>query len=99
MFESAISLPTPDQATEGALRQLEWSELVARLGAVRDMRALFARAAPQGGGFVPRAAAGISGSAPGERGVNLAGLSGSKWADAITAAAASCADHGDRDKR
>lgn len=98
MFETAIALPEAHQDAPGALRAIEWHEIVARFGAARDVRALFARVAPPGGAFVPQAAAGIAGHRRCEPSVNLAALSAGKWADATTAAAASRADHGDRDK-
>ena len=96
MFEAAIAFRMPEPGAEGALRALDWAEIVARLAAVRDLRAVFARPVVAGGGFVPQAAAGIARA--GERGVNLGSLAGSKWADANTAATAGSAGNGDRDK-
>jgi hypothetical protein len=98
MFETAIALPQAPHDASGALRTIEWHEIVARLGAARELRTLFDRPALQGGAFVPRSAAGIAGEAACEPSINLAALSGGKWADAKTAAAAIRADHGDRDK-
>lgn len=98
MFESAAPFHSPEPPAGGVLRELDWNEIVARLGAARDLRALFTRPMPQGGGFMPQTAAGISEREAGEPGVNFAGLSHGKWADATTAAAAFSADHGDRDK-
>ena len=98
MFETAIALPQAQHDAVGALRAIEWHEIVARLGAARDLRALFDRPALQGGAFVPHSAAGIAGEGACEPSINLAALSGGKWADATTAAAATRADHGDRDK-
>lgn len=99
MFETAITLPHAQQDATGPLRAIEWHELVARLGAARDLRALFDRPAAQCGAFVPHSAAGIAGLGAREPSVNLAALSGGKWVHATTAAAALEADHGDRDKR
>ena len=98
MFESAVPLHSSEPPCGVALRALEWSEIVARLGAAQDLRALFARPASPGGGFMPHTAAGIAAGAASEPGVNFAALSHRKGADATTAAAASRADHGDRDK-
>jgi hypothetical protein len=98
MFETAVALPQTPQDAPGALRAIEWDEIVARLGAARELRALFARPSPQGGAFVSQAATGIAAAERCEPGVNLAALSAGKWADATTAAAAMRADHGDRDK-
>jgi hypothetical protein len=98
MFETAIALPQAQQDASGALRALTWHEIVARLGAARELRALFARPAVQGGAFAPRSAAGIASAEAREPRINLAALSAGKWADATTAAAAIRADHGDRDK-
>ena len=97
MFEAANSFRLPEPGAEGALRTLDWAEIVARLGAVRDLRAVLARPVVAGGGFVPQAAAGIARAS--ERGVNLAALAGGKWADATIAATAGSAGNGDRDKR
>lgn len=98
MFERII---IGDSAASGGLRPLDWSELVARLSAERDVRGLFARHGALGGSFAAHAQ-GITRDASqrgaGERGVNLGSLGSGKRADATTAAAASTADHGDRDK-
>lgn len=98
MFETVIALPSGKAPADGALRALDWQELVARLSATRELRELFARPVVQGGSFASRAAAGIPRHDEGERGVNLGSLTCSKRADATTAAAAYRADHGDRDK-
>ncbi len=96
MFEAANAFRLPEPGAEGALRALDWPEIVARLAAVRDLRAVLARPVLVGGGFVPQAAAGIA--SPSELGVNLAALAGGKWVDAKTAATAGSAGSGDRDK-
>ena len=98
MFEAALSLRVPETKPDGALRALDWGEIVARLAAMRDMRAVLARPVVQGGGFVPRAASGIAAHAANERGVNLAALATGKWPDRTIAAAARPTGHGDRDK-
>ena len=96
MFEAANTFRMPEAGAEGALRALDWPEIVARLGAVRDLRAVLSRPAVSGGSFVPQTAAGIA--SPSERGVNLAALAGGKWVDAKTGATAGLAGKGDRDK-
>ena len=96
MFEAANTFRMPEPGAEGALRTLDWAEIVARLAAVRDLRAVLSRPALAGGGFVPQAAAGIAGV--GEPAVNLAALAGGKWVDATTVATAGSAATGDRDK-
>ena len=96
MFEAANSFRVPEPGAEGALRALDWAEIVARLAAVRDLRAVLARPMLAGGGFVPQAAAGIASAS--ERSVNLAALAGGKWVDAKTGATAGSAATGDRDK-
>ncbi|GGE02923.1 hypothetical protein GCM10011515_23170 [Tsuneonella deserti] len=97
MFE-AVSLPDADFRSQGALRTLDWSEIVARLSATRDLRAVLARPVGAGGGFVPEAAAGIAGAVEGERGVNLPALAAGKGAGVTIAAAAPWVGCGDRDK-
>jgi len=97
MFESAIASQTAETGAPGPLRAIEWTEIVARLAATRDLRALFARPSVSGGGFVPRAAAGIAGTPRSERSINLAALATGKWADPTTAAAARTTGIGDRD--
>ena len=96
MFERAIPVPDATSAPAGALRAMDWAEIVARLAAIRDLRAVLARPVLAGGGFVPQAAAGIASAS--ERGVNLAALAGGKWVDAKTGATAGSAAKGDRDK-
>ena len=97
MFETALPSSVADSGATGALRAVEWSEIVARFGAMRDLRALFARPAVAGGGFVPRVAAGIAGRSASERNINLAALATGKWTTPTTAAAARASGHGDRD--
>ena len=99
MFEAAIMPRAAAPGPGGALRPLEWTEIVARLGAARDLRAVIARPAIEGGGFVPRAAAGIAASVHGERAINLAALATGKCADTTNTAAARATGRGDRDKR
>jgi hypothetical protein len=98
MFEPAFSSPAAADAPQGSLRRLDWDEIVARLAATRDLRALLARPVVQGGGFVPQTAAGIAGTIAGERGVNFAALATGKCTDTTIAAVARQAGHGDRDK-
>ena len=95
MFEAAFPSRGPDRGPDGPLRALDWSEIVARFTATRDLRAVLARPAVRGGGFVPQAAAGIAGE--GERSVNLAALATGKCADSTTAAAVPSTGRGDRD--
>jgi hypothetical protein len=97
MFETAIPSPVAELGAAGTLRAIEWSEIVARFGAMRDLRALFARPAVAGGGFVPQVATGIAGPSVGERNINLAALATGKWTTPTTAAAARASGHGDRD--
>ena len=98
MFEAAIRMPTVDPAAESGLRAIDWAEIVARLGAARDLRTVLGRAPGAGGGFVPDAAAGIARHALGERSINLGALAAGKWPDSTLAAAAPWADHRERDK-
>ena len=97
MFEAAFPPRAPEPGSDGALRALDWSEIVARLAATRDLRAVLARPAVAGGGFVPEAAAGIAGKALHERSVNLAALATGKRADSTTAAAVPTTGRGERD--
>ena len=97
MFEAAIVFPDMETGPQGDLRALDWAEIVARLAAARDLRAVFARPVVQGGGFVPQTAAGIAGEGRNERGVNLAALATGKWPEVTIAAAAPHSGHGDRD--
>ena len=98
MFERLITNPGEDAATDGALRTLDWQELVGRLAAARDMRALFMPSLVHGGSFTSGAAESMARDCESQRGVNLGSLGSGKRADATKAAAASTADHGDRDK-
>jgi hypothetical protein len=95
MFEAAFPPRAPDLAPEGALRPLYWSEVVARLAATRDLRAVLARPLASGGGFAPQTASGIAGER--ERGVNLAALATGKCADSKTAIAVQPMGRGERD--
>jgi hypothetical protein len=95
MFEAAFPPRVPEAGPDGALRALDWSDIVARLAATRDLRAVLARPAIAGGGFAPETAAGIAGE--GERSVNLAALATGKRADPTTAAAVPSMGRGDRD--
>ncbi len=97
MFESAITFQSTETGAAGSLRAIDWAEIVARLAATRDLRALFARPAVTGGGFAPQTATGIARATAGERGVNLAALATGKWADPTTAAAARPTGRGERD--
>lgn len=99
MFERLITNPCDDAPTDGALRTLDWQELVGRLAAARDMRALFTPALVHGGSFTSMAAEGVARECESQRGVNLGSLTRGKWDDATAAAAAMRAAHGDRDKR
>jgi hypothetical protein len=99
MFEAAFSPNAVQMAPQGALRALDWAEVVARLTASRDLRAVFARPPVHGGGFVPQAATGIAGPVAGERSINLAALATGKCADDTIAAAVRPTGRGDRDKR
>jgi hypothetical protein len=98
MFEAAY-LSEATAAPAGALRSLDWGELVARLSASRDLRAVFAPPTVCGGGFVPQTAAGIASEAAREPGVNLGALATGKCADHTIAAAVRTMGRGDRDKR
>ncbi len=97
MFESAIASQTAETGAAGSLRAIDWAEIVARLAATRDLRALFARPVVSGGGFVPHAASGIAARPADEPGINLAALATGKWADVTIAAAARPMGDGDRD--
>lgn len=98
MFEAAFTNGMAQPVPGDTLRALDWSEIVARLAATRDVRDLLSRPMGQGGSFMAHAVAGFPRGDQGEPGVNLGRLSCGKWADATIAAAAVCADHGDRDK-
>ena len=97
MFEAAIASQTAQTGDTGPLRAIDWAEIVARIGATRDLRALFARPTLVGGGFVPQTAAGIARPMAAQRSINLAALATGKWADPTTAAAARPSGRGDRD--
>jgi hypothetical protein len=92
MFEAAI-LPVA-ATSRGALRPLDWGELVARLAAARDLRTLLLRSAGHPASFAAGAATLLAGG--GEPGVNLDALGGGKAAAAINAAAAGEAVMGDQ---
>ncbi len=76
MFEAAIQPATLDSGA--ILRPLDWGELVARLSAARDMRALLTRPTSDASSFGARALAGLPhdslGGDQGEPGVNLDAL-------------------------
>ena len=97
MFEGTITAASADPGAESALRPLDWPEIVARLAAARDLRAVFARPVVSGGSFVTRAAAGIARAAPHERSINFDALAAGKWPASTTAATAPAAGFGDRD--
>ena len=97
MFEAAINRTLGGRDPAGGLRALDWHELVARLAAAREVRAVIARA-PGSGSFAPHSAAGLSAS-DGEPGVNLDALACSKWPEAMIAGTAPGAATGDREQR
>ena len=80
----------------GGLRPLDWAELVARLNAARDMRAVLGRPRLGGGSFAPLSAAVLAHSY-GERGVNLDALACGKRHEGMNAETALVAAIGDRD--
>ena len=94
MFESLI-LPA-SAPTGGALRPLEWSELVARFSAGRDLRALVSRPGDSGASFAGRAKVGLHHDQIGERPVNLDALGGVKPLAAISAATVANVAGGDQ---
>jgi len=99
MYEAGNPSSAHGDGSEGVLRPLGWHELVARIGAARDTRELFARPTLLGGGFVPDAAAGIGRALADEPGINLGSLNDSKWPNVTGAAATASAGYGERDNR
>ena len=97
MFEGTITAASAAPGAESTLRSLDWPEIVARLAAARDLRAVFARPPVAGGSFAPRAAAGIARAGPEKRSINFDALAGGKWPAATTAAFAPAVGFGDRD--
>lgn len=97
MFEAAISPCVADAGSPGALRTLDWGELVARLSAARDLRAIFARAAAAPASFAPLAASELVVRAHGERDVNPDALAAGKAPRATAFAHAAQAEFGDRE--
>lgn len=99
MFEGPIpSVPPPVPAEAGALNAFAWPELVAKLAAARDFRAVLAGA--QRGSlasFAPHAARALAGRDAGERPVNPDGLGRGKDPRAKPVAAADEAGQCDRE--
>lgn len=89
MFEASITPAIAQTGAPGTLRPLEWSEIVARLGAARDLRAMLNRPIPSGspsmGSFASRAGSGSGSAADGERDVNHGALGRGKAPTAIIA--------------
>jgi hypothetical protein len=102
MFEAAIK-PAVAEAGE-VLRPLDWGELVARLGAARDVRALVCRPVAGGNSFAARASSGLPHnhgaiSTGGQPTINLDGLEGMKPPEAkclVTADKVAMSDQGTR---
>jgi hypothetical protein len=97
MFEGKIIKPVTEPATPGALRAFDWQELVARLSAARDVRAMFARPLVAGASFHPQFAAGIAASPHDEPPVNFAALACVKWPAVTGRGSADKAGIGDRE--
>ena len=101
MFEGPIPSVSPAGPAEaGALNAVGWPELVAKLAAARDFRAVMAGA--QRGSlasFAPHAARALAGREFGERPVNPDGLGRGKVRGANTAASVDDAGECDREKR
>jgi len=97
MFEGTITAASAAPGAESTLRSLDWPEIVARLAAGRDLRAVFARPLVAGGSFAPRAVAGIARAGPEKRSINFDALAGGKWPAATTSASAPAVGFGDRD--
>jgi len=99
MFEGSIPSVSPAGPAEaGALNALAWPELVAKLAAVRDFRAVMA--GPQRGSlasFAPHAAQALVGRDFGELPVNPDGLGRGKPHRAKTLASADHAGKCDRE--
>lgn len=94
MFETIVK---PASAPSGgALRPLDWGELVARFSAQRDMRAALARPCDSDASFAGRAKVGLLTNQHGERAVNLDALGGVKSLAAITAATEVTVANGDQ---
>jgi hypothetical protein len=99
MFEKAIPIPAGPAAVGGALRPLDWGELVARLGAARDLRALFARSDFAPASFAPELGAGAMSFVGAKPYVNPDGLAGGKTGSAKGVATVPAAEQGDREQR
>lgn len=96
MFEASLIAAQPAIDSSGGLRPLAWGELVARLTAAHDVRALLARPNRMGGSFAPLVATGLV-RGRGERGVNLEALASGKSPAGNCAAAVHTAAIGERD--
>jgi len=96
MFEAAISPAIAATGAPEALRPLEWSELVARFTAARDLRAVLVRAGACAASFAARAEAGLQRFDAGQPDINLGALGGFKTPEAITVATVEEAAKGDQ---
>jgi hypothetical protein len=100
MFEGNLSSVVAGQAEDaGALRAVAWSELVAKLAAARDLRAVFA-VSRRGSlaSFAPQAARALALRDAGEQSINPDALEHGKGPRAISIAAAVAAGDRDREK-
>lgn len=96
MFEAAITPAVAGIGAPGNLRPLDWSELVARLAAARDLRDVLSRPAMVAGSFVGQARGGLARAGNGERAVNLDALGRGKTPQGITFANVEEAAGGDQ---
>ncbi|HSG35794.1 MAG TPA: hypothetical protein VLA37_14780 [Sphingomonadaceae bacterium] len=103
MFEGKILQPGPRPVHAGSefgvdgLRQLGWSELVARFGATREFRKLMREHSAGGkGSFDQSSAAHLAGLGHGQRGINSFALSESKAGQVNESGGDSVSATGDR---
>ena len=97
MFERAIPVPDATSAPAGALRAMDWAEIVARLDAARELGAVLHRV-PQGGAFSPLTAAEIT-EFESEPAVNLNALACGKATSGNSARVVRVGERGERDTR
>ena len=99
MFEGIAPSASPDPAADtGALRPVVWPDLVAKLAAARDLRALFVADARQSfASFAPVAAQALAGCGHAERDINPDALTRGKFHGPTRVSAADEARGGDRE--
>lgn len=99
MFEAAITSASAEPGVENALRPLDWCEIVARLAAARDLRAILSPSASLTRSASFAAGAGTTCALHGQPAVNLDALGGGKAPAMISVATETKAATGDQGTR